>query len=341
MVKSLIDQYVPLFRSKYFNICCDETFDICNGKNAGKDKGALYLDFTLKIIDHLKSLGKTVMMWGDVVLNHPETISRFPDDMVMLNWCYDCNPILENIDRFAAEKFSQVVCPGTSCWNQFCECVGYAEQNISKMVQKGGECKVMGMLNTSWGDYGAVCPMSCTLYGVVLGAALAWNRKTKVMCEKFDKAVSELVYGDASGETVKLIRKLDSYERVLCWGQFVNAMFDNRFATWGDTAMPTDATPFIENAKNCFALAEEFRRLPVQSELTVDLRIMAEGEAIISLRTARLIDGVTEIDEARVENWIERYTESWLRDDKYGELDAVIAVMRGKKFDYKYLLTNA
>jgi hypothetical protein len=44
---------------------------------------------------------------------------------------------------------------------------------------------------------------------------------------------------------------------------------------------------------------------------------------------------------AGVENWIERYTESWLRDDKYGELDAVIAVMRGKKFDYKYLLTNA
>lgn len=341
LITSLIDQYVPLFRSKYFNICCDETFDICNGKNKGLDKGELYLEFTLKIIEHLKSLGKTVMMWGDVVLNHPETISRFPDDMVMLNWCYDCNPILENVDRFAAEKFSQVVCPGTSCWNQFCECVGYAEQNISKMVQKGGECKVMGMLNTSWGDYGAVCPMSCTLYGVVLGAALAWNRKTKVMCEKFDKAVSELVYGDASGETVKLIRKLDSYERVLCWGQFVNAMFDNRFATWGNTAMPTDATPFIENAKNCYALAEEFRRLPVQSELTVDLRIMAEGEAIISLRTARLIDGVTEIDEARVENWIERYTESWLRDDKYGELDAVVAVMRGKKFSYKDLITNA
>ena len=341
LVKSIIDQYVPLFRSKYFNICCDETFDICNGKNAGKDKGALYLDFTLKIIDHLKSLGKTVMMWGDVVLNHPETMSRFPDDMVMLNWCYDCNPILENVEKFAEQKFSQVVCPGTSCWNQFCECVGYAEQNITKMVQKGGECKVMGMLNTSWGDYGAVCPMSCTLYGVVLGAALAWNRKTKVMCEKFDKAVSELVYGDASGETVKLIRKFDAYERVLCWSQYVNGMFDNRFATWGDTAMPTDAAPFIENAKNCYALAESFRRLPVQSELTVDLRVMAEGEAIINLRMARLIDGVTEIDEAKVEAWIERYTESWLRDDKYGELDAVIAVIRGKKFSYQDLLTNA
>ena len=28
LITSLIDQYVPLFRSKYFNICCDETFDI-------------------------------------------------------------------------------------------------------------------------------------------------------------------------------------------------------------------------------------------------------------------------------------------------------------------------
>ncbi len=341
LVKSLIDQYVPLFRSKYFNICCDETFDICNGKNQGKDKGELYLEFTLKIIEHLKSLGKTVMMWGDVVINHPETMERFPDDMIMLNWCYDENPILENVETFAKQRFGQIVCPGTSCWNQFCECIGYAEKNISKMVQKGGECKVMGMLNTSWGDYGAICPMTATLYGAVLGGVIAWNRKTKVMCEKFDKQVSELLYGDITGETVKLIREFDSYERILNWAQYVNSIFDNKFGTWGDTGMPTDSTPFVENAKNCFALAEKFRRLPVQSDITVDLRVCAEGEAIMNLRMARYIDGVTEIDEAYVENWIERYTDCWLRDDKYGELDAVIAVMRGKKFSYKDLLTNA
>ena len=341
LIASLIDQYIPLFRSKYFNICCDETFDICNGKNAGKDRGELYLEFTLKIIEHLKSRGKTVMMWGDVVLNHPETMERFPEDMIMLNWCYEDNPNLAAVEKFAEYKFGQIVCPGTSCWNQFCECIAYEEQNISKMVQKGGECKVMGMLNTSWGDYGAICPMTCTLYGAVLGGVVAWNRKTKVMCEKFDKAVSELLYGDPSGETVKLIRKFDSYERILNWAQYVNSVFDGKFGTWGDTGMPTDSTPFVENAKNCFALAEAFRRLPVQSDITSDLRIGAEGEAIINLRMARHIDGVTEIDESFVENWVERYSDAWLRDDKYGELDAVIAVMRGKKFSYKDLLTNA
>ncbi|MBQ4317328.1 MAG: beta-N-acetylhexosaminidase, partial [Clostridia bacterium] len=137
LIASLINQYVPLFRSKYFNICCDETFDICMGKNQGKNKGELYLDFTLKIINHLKSLGKTVMMWGDIVLHHPETMDRFPDDMVMLNWSYNFNPPLHTVEQFAQQRFGQVVCPGTSCWNQFCENVPYAERNISKMVRKG------------------------------------------------------------------------------------------------------------------------------------------------------------------------------------------------------------
>ncbi|MBO4453197.1 MAG: beta-N-acetylhexosaminidase, partial [Clostridia bacterium] len=224
LICSLIDQYVPLFRSKYFNICCDETFDICQGKNVGKDKGALYLEFTLKIIDHLKSLGKTVMMWGDVVLNHPETMSRFPADMIMLNWNYSHEPPVWTIEKFAEQSFGQIVCPGTCCWNQFAENVGYAERNITKMVTAGGENKVFGMLNTAWGDYGAVCPINCTLYGIVLGAALSWNHRTKTMCARFDKSVSELVYGDPTGETVALLREIGKCEDFLTWGPFVNAM---------------------------------------------------------------------------------------------------------------------
>ena len=38
LIKSLIDQYVPLFRSNKFNICCDETFDLCRGRNTAKDE---------------------------------------------------------------------------------------------------------------------------------------------------------------------------------------------------------------------------------------------------------------------------------------------------------------
>ncbi|MBQ0109410.1 MAG: family 20 glycosylhydrolase [Clostridiales bacterium] len=341
LICSVIDQYVPLFRSKYFNICCDETFDLCNGKNAGKDKGALYLEFTMKIIDHLKSLGKTVMMWGDVVLHHPETMERFPDDMIMLNWAYAAKPPVENIDIFAKQRFSQVVCPGTSCWNQFVENVGYAEQNISAMVGKGGEHKVFGMLNTSWGDYGSMCPMTCTLYGVVLGAVLAWNHKTKVMCEKYDKAVSESVYGDPTGETVKLIREIGKCEDVLTWGSYVNTIADDNY--WYDVdpnSLPKTGDPYWKNAAKCFEIAEKLRRLPTQSDIINDLRVQAEGLGFINEMMARKLDNIEEPEDGRIEDWCERYAESWLRDDKLAELDFILTKMRGKSFTTKALLSR-
>lgn len=70
LIFSLIDQYVPLFRSNYFNICCDETMDLCLGKNRGKDVSKAYYDFVGKIASHLKSKGKTVMMWADIAIKY-------------------------------------------------------------------------------------------------------------------------------------------------------------------------------------------------------------------------------------------------------------------------------
>ena len=53
MVKSLIDQYYPLFKTDKFNICGDETFDLKN-YDSGADTGKLYFDFIQKIINHVK-----------------------------------------------------------------------------------------------------------------------------------------------------------------------------------------------------------------------------------------------------------------------------------------------
>ena len=60
VIFSLIDQYAPLFKSNTFNICCDETFDLCKGKNKGLDEGEEYFRFVSKIIGHLRNKGKKV-----------------------------------------------------------------------------------------------------------------------------------------------------------------------------------------------------------------------------------------------------------------------------------------
>ena len=92
IVKSLIDQYMVNFTSDKFNICCDETFDLKKGKHKEEDTGELYIDFVTKIIEYLKSKGKTVMMWADILLNHPEQIDKLPEDVELLNWYYWSSP---------------------------------------------------------------------------------------------------------------------------------------------------------------------------------------------------------------------------------------------------------
>ncbi len=36
LVEDMLAEFLPLFSSEYFNICCNETFDLGKGKNAAK-----------------------------------------------------------------------------------------------------------------------------------------------------------------------------------------------------------------------------------------------------------------------------------------------------------------
>lgn len=42
LILGMIDKYSSIFRSEYFNICGDETFDLGFDVNKDKDKGELY-----------------------------------------------------------------------------------------------------------------------------------------------------------------------------------------------------------------------------------------------------------------------------------------------------------
>ena len=91
VIKSMIDQYAPHFTSDSFNICCDETFDLNRYGEEGFEVGKIYVDFVKKIIAHVQEKGKTVMMWADILLQHPETIKELSDDIIFLNWYYHEN----------------------------------------------------------------------------------------------------------------------------------------------------------------------------------------------------------------------------------------------------------
>ena len=83
---------MPLFTSKYFNICADETFDLGKGKSAGlaETKGTqrMYLDFVKELCGYVVSKGKIPMFWGDIICAQPELIKELPEETVCLTWGY-------------------------------------------------------------------------------------------------------------------------------------------------------------------------------------------------------------------------------------------------------------
>ncbi|MBR5267556.1 MAG: family 20 glycosylhydrolase, partial [Lachnospiraceae bacterium] len=153
VVKSLIDQFVPAFTSETFNICCDETFDL-NMLGSEVEAGKMYVDFTKMIIEYVESKGKKVMMWADVLVEHPECINDIPEDIVFLNWDYEPNPPEEKVRKFSELGRKQIICPGTGTWRRLCEHVSVEEQNISKMAEYAHKYHALGILNTNWGDWG-------------------------------------------------------------------------------------------------------------------------------------------------------------------------------------------
>ena len=100
LLDDLYSEEAPLLDSKLFNVCCDETFDLGTGPSrALADEigvGGVYVRHIRRIHDILRDeYGKRMMMWGDIILQHPEELDQIPQDTVMLSWGYDPRPSFE------------------------------------------------------------------------------------------------------------------------------------------------------------------------------------------------------------------------------------------------------
>jgi hypothetical protein len=222
LVKSMLDEFLPLFGSRYCNICCDETFDLGMGKNAGlaavAGKGRLYVEFVKKIIGVVGEYGKTPMLWGDVILHYPEFLPELPKDLVFLNWGYAADVTGDAARTFAEHGVRQYVCPGVQGWSRFANDIETASANIRKMVRYGRENRAEGVLDTDWGDCGHVNFLAASYHGMALGAALSWNGSSYQDNVGFDSAISLVEWNDPSGRIASLLRELGS----LCCYHFGN-----------------------------------------------------------------------------------------------------------------------
>lgn len=139
LAKSLIDEFMPLFTSKYFNICADETFDLGKGKSAGlaETKGTqrMYLDFVKELCGYVVSKGKIPMFWGDIICAFPEAVQELPKETICLNWGYDADWPEDSTRKLSGAGARLYNCPGVSGWDQLVNQIRVSYENISRMCQ--------------------------------------------------------------------------------------------------------------------------------------------------------------------------------------------------------------
>ncbi len=312
LITSLIDQHMEAFTSDKFNICCDETFDLGKDVNRGKDRGELYIGFVKKLVSYLEAKGKTVLMWGDILLEHPDRIEDLSDKIVFCSWDYDRVP---SEKRVAPLKDTiQYVCPGTNSWRGFHERVQMEEGSILGMTRLGVKYGATGILVTNWGDLGNPASIDMAMYGLILAAAAGWDHRTEASAE-FKQFVSRYHYG--CDEAVDILEQLSIAARHACWLSY----------NWGWSKYEDDSAEAFEGSMRlCEHLIDRIERAEFEdADLKREFLLAARGDSLMIEWSAHK-KGYTVKSAVDFDSWIEDYKRNWLEDSKPSELDEVVRV---------------
>lgn len=168
------------YKSPFFNINCDETEALGNGKardyvetHGGASK--VYVEHILWVHDQLLKQGKRVMMWGDIAAKDPAIVAQLPKDMMLIVWMYaPSDSYVDMIEPFAKAGFDFMVAPGMSMWGTVYPSYDTYTKNIANLVRDGHQHGALGMMNTAWDDSGESL-FNTTWHGMLWAAEMAWK----------------------------------------------------------------------------------------------------------------------------------------------------------------------
>ena len=222
-IEKLLLEFMPLFRSRQFNLCGDETFDLGKGRSRklADEVGThrMYVDFVKKICGCLVANGRRPQFWGDIIAGSPELLKELPESIICLTWGYgekeeDRNArIMDNVGAV------QYLCPGVHGWRHLMNRLPSAYANISRMSGYAKTYHSLGLLNTDWGDYGHVSHPAFSIPGMIYGAAGAWDSDFPEETE-LNRRIAVVEFGDATGKVTDILSRLSMQEAV-AWEHLV------------------------------------------------------------------------------------------------------------------------
>jgi hypothetical protein len=211
-LEDIYKEMIPAFRAPFFNIHCDETFDL--GKGASKKLvdsigyDGVYFQHIIKLYHIVRKLGPKVLMWGDILLEYPHLLQKLPKDVVIGTWTYDDRDSYAGfIDPITKAGFQFLVTPGVLNSGKLFPVYKQTFGNIQGFAKAGKNAGALGLLNTVWDDGGRAF-FSNDWFGVAYGADRSWN-PLSADSTSFDYRFCAGVYGASSTSFTQAIWKLN------------------------------------------------------------------------------------------------------------------------------------
>lgn len=155
---SIFSEIASAHPSDYIHIGCDETRLLGDCRNCRKeDASRLFVDYVAEMCSIVRELGKIPIIWGDMILQHPEYLSELPKDLVIVDWNYGWEPShFGNIDEILAAGYEMWGAPALRSspdniyltdWRKH---LNNLETYIPYCIEKG----FSGIVETSWSTSG-------------------------------------------------------------------------------------------------------------------------------------------------------------------------------------------
>ena len=315
-----LETVAKAYKSPFFNINCDETEALGNGKarqyvESHGGASQVYVDHIRWVYDILRKQGKRVMMWGDIAAKDPEIVRQLPKDMLMIVWMYAPSDSYDDMfTPFAKAGFDFMVAPGMSMWGTVYPSYDTYTKNIANLVRDGHRHGALGMMNTAWDDSGESL-FNTTWHGMLWAAEMAWkplketvpakaDAERTARLEDFNRRFQErFYYPDEVRELMRLYESCDIpmffqnsslYESI--WDNYASKVSNEFYGRNLETLMKSDklfrTIPIAPNWASEYTAMERFlpyvyyrqRYVMLRNMLRYQLYHYLKGEKIMSAK---------------------------------------------------------
>lgn len=287
LLTELYQEQAEVFPGNYFLVGLDEPFDmkkqLANSGDSEKSLPKIYLNHLLKLHKIISELGRKMMVWGDMILAHPELIPEIPEDIIIINWQYGTSQ-LENQEFYLKKTEPLAKCHkqfyiATTTWSYarlFPE-LKTMEANNRNFLKVGEKLSAQGALLTNWGDLGHIQLLGYIAPAIGFFGLNSWKPE-EISLEEFNQNFSKFFFQDETGQIGQFYLLMNQINEILSPGKLLggSALFILLDELYSQQYLPNQD---LEN------LSEELLKLIKScSEITTGLGAIKNPDWVLDLK---------------------------------------------------------